>query len=109
MRGEDVVLAEVGAAAGLAGLTLVFLGIVVGTHQSTVAGASRRVLKRYKNPAWWLYGTFLLSLVEVGLGVAWLTSNGGTAFFRVVAAVFVAQLVAIAAAAGFATFAVLLR
>lgn len=109
VKAEDVVIAELGAAAALGGLTLVFLGIVVTAYQGAAAGVSRRVLKRYKNPAGWLFATFLLSLADVGLGLTWLAQGGGHDLYRAALALFAAQLVAIAGTAGYATFYVLLR
>lgn len=105
----DIVTAELGASAALAGLTLVFLGIVVSAYQSTVAGTSKRVLKRYTNPIALLFGTFVLSLTCVGLSLAWLLLDGGQAFHRLIAVLFVVQLAVVAVAAGYAIFGVLLR
>jgi hypothetical protein len=105
----DIVTAELGASAALAGLTLVFLGIVASAYQSAVAGTSKRVLKRYTNPIILLFATFVLSLTCVGLSLAWLALDGGQAFHRLIAVFFVVQLAAVAAAAGYAIFGVLLR
>ena len=106
---EEIVTAELGASAALAGLTLVFLGIVVSAYQSAAAGTSKRVLKRYTNPIALLFATFVLSLTSVGLSLAWLALDGGHAFYVLVVVLFIVELAAVAAAAGYAIFGVLLR
>jgi hypothetical protein len=101
---DEIVTAELGASAALAGLTLVFLGILVSAYQSAVAGTSKCVLKRYTNPIVLVFATFVLSLTCVGLSLAWLALDGGHTFYRLILVLSIAQLAAAAAAAGLAPF-----
>jgi hypothetical protein len=47
-----VMIALLGGAAGVAGLTLVFLGIVISAVQLFAATTPRKILDRYRRIAW---------------------------------------------------------
>jgi len=90
---KDVMLAFLGASAGLAGLILVFLGIVVAAYQAFPVGTQQDVLNRYRAAACSVVVAFLSSVIVVGLAAAWLLLNGGNAvLFHWTAVAFFAQL-----------------
>src|SRR6266496_4993493 len=99
---RDTVLAMLGASAGIGGLTLVFLGVIISTYQSYGAASSPSVLGRYRRSAVFVLGAFSLSLATVMLSVAWLTWNHpiGPLFWAIVA-MFLVQVVALFAGALF--------
>lgn len=70
----DVVPAIFGAAAGLAGLLLVFLGASVTAFESFAGDAPAAVTARFRRAATWILGAFLLGLVDVAVAFAWLLS-----------------------------------
>jgi hypothetical protein len=72
---KDVVLAVLGAAAGLGGLILVFLGVVISSYQALDKETMKKVKEPYKKTGCHLLGVFLLSLTAVALAVAWLVSG----------------------------------
>ena len=92
---EDIILATMGAAAGLAGLVLVFLGIVVSAVQSYAGDTNKRVRRKYVGLRWGSFGLFLLSLATVLLALLWLM-NGGDNLYRAAITLFVAVLVGMA-------------
>jgi hypothetical protein len=69
---RDSVVAMLGASAGIGGLTLVFLGVVISTFQSYGAASSPKVLGRYRRSALFVLGSFSLSLVTVAMAITWL-------------------------------------
>src|SRR4051794_23334846 len=69
---KDVVLALLGASAGLAGLALVFLGLVVANLQSFAGGTRNAILDRYGRPAVAVLFASALGLVVVAMSVSWL-------------------------------------
>jgi hypothetical protein len=107
---RDSVLAMLGASAGIGGLTLVFLGVIVSTYQSYGAASSPSVLGRYRRSAAFVLASFSLSLVTVILSVAWLTwSHPVGALFWAIVAVFLVQVGALFATALFVSLQVLWR
>jgi hypothetical protein len=105
---KDVVTAGFGAAAGIAGLTLVFLGVVVASYQSYDAAAQPLVRGRYTRTSVVTVAAFSLSIVSVAISLAWFLSPEHWLFVVSVGA-FSAQLVAIVAVAIYVTFYVLLK
>ena len=104
----DVVPAIFGAAAGLAGLLLVFLGASMSTFQSFPADTPRAATQRFQRAAGGILGAFLLGLLDVAVAFAWLLSPDRT--LRDVAVVlFAVELVATALAAVVTARAVLWR
>jgi hypothetical protein len=69
---RDVVTAVFGAASGLAGLLLVFLGIVVAAYQSFAPGVPAAATARYRRTGWGILGAFLLGLAAAAVGFVWL-------------------------------------
>jgi hypothetical protein len=75
---RDVVTAVFGAATGLAGLLLVFLGIAVSAFQSYSAGVPAAAVAPYRRAARGILAAFLLGLCTAALGLAWLLSPDRT-------------------------------
>jgi hypothetical protein len=73
---KDVVLAFLGASAGIAGLTLVFLGLVVASVQAFQPGTARSILRRYQRPAITVLAAFASSLIATVLAACWLVVLG---------------------------------
>jgi uncharacterized membrane protein len=69
---KDVVTAILGAAAALAGLTLVFLGLVVTAYQAASGSGSESVRDRYRGFAALILIAFVASIACVALATAWL-------------------------------------
>lgn len=104
----EVVPAIFGAAAGLAGLLLVFLGVSVAAFQSFAGDAPPAATARFRRAGAWILGAFLLGLVDVAVGFAWLLSPG-RALRDVAAVLFAVELTATALAAVVTARAVLWR
>jgi hypothetical protein len=100
---KDVVLGALGAAAALAGLVLVFMGIVIAAYQSYAGNAPAAVVRPYRIAGIALFGTFGLSLVTVALCMAWLALGGPHWLYGWTVGFFVLQLVAAFVAAGWTT------
>jgi hypothetical protein len=106
----DVIIAATGASAALAGLVLVFLGVLVTTYQQLLGpDQSDAALKKFKNAAFGSLALFGISLISVVVDVTWLTVGGGRWFYISALVVFFTQLVTLAAVAGYATVGVLLK
>jgi hypothetical protein len=69
-----VVPAVFGAAAGLAGLLLVFLGVSISAFQSFAGDTPAAATGRFRRAGGWILGAFLLGLVTVAVSFAWLLS-----------------------------------
>jgi hypothetical protein len=69
---KDVVTTVLGASAGVGGLVLVFLGVLIAAVASYPGDTSKEVLRPYRTGAWASVGVFALSLVAVALSLAWL-------------------------------------
>jgi hypothetical protein len=70
----DVVPAVFGAAAGLAGLLLVFLGASISAFQSYPADVPAAATAQFRRAGSWILGAFLLGLVDVAVSLWWLLS-----------------------------------
>lgn len=91
---KDVVTNILGASAGLAGLTLVFLGLVVSTYQSYGSGTGKRILERYRRAALVVLGAFFAGIGCVALATAWLvTDDHNTPLYVAVIVSFALELV----------------
>ena len=96
---KDVMMAAVGASAGIAGLTLVFLGLVVTGVRAFQPGTSRSILARYRRPAITVMVAFATSLLSTVLAASWLVALGDVQWLYVLAVVtFFLQLALLAAA-----------
>jgi hypothetical protein len=94
----DVVPAVFGAAAGLAGLLLVFLGASITAFQSYSADVPRAATAAFRRAGAWILGAFLLGLVDVAVSLAWLLSPH-RALRDAAVVLFAVVLAAVAAAA----------
>jgi hypothetical protein len=63
-----------GAAAGLSGLLLVFLGIVVSAFQSYSAATPAAAVAPYRRAGRAILAAFLLGLATVAVALAWMLS-----------------------------------
>lgn len=107
---RDSVLAMLGASAGIAGLTLVFLGVVISTYQSYDAASSPKVLTRYRRSALFVLASFTLSLVTVGMTITWLAwSHPNVSLFWAIFGLFLLQILALFTSAVFVSLQVLWR
>jgi len=68
----DVVPAIFGAAAGLAGLLLVFFGVSISAFQSFGGDVPPAVTAGWRQAAMWILGAFLLALACVAVAFVWL-------------------------------------
>jgi hypothetical protein len=86
------------AAAGLAGLLLVFLGVSISAFQSFGGDVPPAVTVGWRRAGALILGAFLLGLVDVAVAFAWLLSPG-RALRDVAVVLFGVELAATAAAA----------
>jgi hypothetical protein len=94
---KDVVIAILGSAAALAGLVLVFLGVVIAAYQAFPGDSSSKVPGRYRVAGTWTLSIFAFSLVTVALALVWLLTEGeNDALYSAVAVTFMVQLLATA-------------
>lgn len=100
---QDVITTVLGAAAGLAGLVLVFLGIVVTTYQSFPGDAPGKVVSGFRSAAMLTLGTFTLGIACVALAIAWLLTRNNEYVYLATLAAFAAQLLLLLVAAGVVT------
>jgi hypothetical protein len=100
---EDVIVALLGAAATLAGLVLVFLGIVVTTYQSFPGDTPPKVLGRFRISGMLTLGTFALGIACVALATAWLLTSDNEDVYLAAVAAFAAELLLLLLVAGFVT------
>ena len=108
MPRSDVLLAVFGAATGLAGLTLVFLGIVVTTYQSFPGGTPVSVIAHYQVAAKIVLASFLLGLFSVGVAVIWLLlDKDNSVLYWLAVTSFLAEVLALALVATAVTFRVM--
>jgi hypothetical protein len=103
------VVAEVGAAAALVGLVLVFLGVLVTSYQSLLGQLSKEKLEPFRRAAWSALGVFSLGLISLTVSISWLIAAGGACFYRATLAVFFTELAALVVVAVYSTSRVLLR
>lgn len=92
---KDVVVAILGASAGLGGLVLVFLGTIFAAYQSLPTETTKPVRERTKNAGTPIVGVFLVSIASVALSVIWLDANGSDCLYQVDFVVFLIELAAI--------------
>jgi hypothetical protein len=104
---EDVIVTVLGAAATLAGLVLVFLGIVVTTYQGFPGDTPGKVLGRFRVSGILTLGTFVTGIACVALATVWLLTSGNEQVYLAVLATFAAELLLLLAVSGFVTWRVL--
>jgi hypothetical protein len=107
---NEAVIAAAGASAALAGLILVFLGVVIAGYQAYPGGTPKRLLKPYRRIAVAILAVFALSLACAGLSLAWLvTGGGGGPLYPAVFGTFFASLIAIFVVAVETTYRTILK
>jgi hypothetical protein len=74
---KDAVIAAGGGAAALAGLILVFLGVVLSGYKAYPGDTPKRLLRPYRRATAAILAVFALSLASTALSIAWLTTGGG--------------------------------
>lgn len=104
---NEIVTGVFAASAGLAGFTLVFLGIVLSSFQSYPPGTSKTVLDRQRRPVVWALIVFFLGLATVAVSFSWLLVGPSDDLYYATVGLFLAQLVSVIAIAGYATVKVL--
>ncbi len=104
----NVVPAVFGAAAGLAGLLLVFLGVSLSAFQAFAGDTPPAATARFRRAGRWILGAFLLGLVDVAVSFGWLLSPS-RALRDVAVVLFAIELAATALAAVTTSRAVLWR
>ena len=90
---RDVIITVLGAAAGLAGLFLVFLGVVLTTAQSLPAEVPRGVRRFLRWQAFLTLVPFTVGVASVGLSTGWLLTNNNQGLYISAVACFIGQLV----------------
>ena len=95
---RDVITALFGASSGLAGLLLVFLGIVVSTFQSYSAAVPAAATAPYRRAGRVIVAGFLVGLAATAVALMWLLSPSGGLYDAAVI-LFCIQLGALAVAA----------
>ncbi|TMD13831.1 MAG: hypothetical protein E6I27_15095 [Chloroflexi bacterium] len=106
---KDVVIAILGSSAALGGFVLVFLGVIIASYQSYPGGVPEQVVRPYRISGSALLGTFAVSLITVAVSLLWLINGGPAGLYEWSIALFALQLVAVFAAAAWATRMVLWR
>lgn len=93
---KDVVLALLGASAGLSGLVLVFLGLVVAAYGGLAGDTPRAVRAPLRRAGWVILSAFALGVACVATAVLWLLLlTGAQALYVLTVGLFLAQLAAL--------------
>jgi hypothetical protein len=96
---KDVVVTLLGASAGLAGLALVFLGLVAAATASYPPGTKAEIIAEKRRPAFAVLLSFGLGILCVATGAWWLLLlHDHQVLYIGVACLFVAQLAALVVA-----------
>jgi hypothetical protein len=82
-----------GASAGVAGLVLVFVGLLITTIGTYPGGTSKATLHPYRVGAWAATGVFGASLATVALSLSWLALSDSHWLYVTTLAVFGGLLV----------------
>lgn len=102
---KDVILALLGASAGLGGLVLVFLGMLIAAIGGFPGGTDACILRPYRNTALVSALAFTMSVVTVALATAWLQNlHDDGDLYDWSLATFWAQLVLLLVSAGLGTY-----
>jgi hypothetical protein len=102
---KDVILALMGASAGLGGLVLVFLGFLISALGSFPAGTDRALLNPYRWTALLSGAAFLLSVITVALTAWWLAGlHDNASLYGWSVATFAVQLALLLVSAGLGTY-----
>ncbi len=96
---EDVVLALLGASAGLSGLVLVFLGLVASATASFAPGTKPAIVNKARRPAYGVLASFGVGIACVGCAAWWLLLlHDNHALYLAVVWLFFAQLASLVVA-----------
>jgi hypothetical protein len=87
---KDVILAVVGASAGLGGFVLAFLALVMAAYTSDTRGL---VLNKLLDMLAGVLAAFIVFLVDIAAGVTWLLVGGHSLYKAVLTGFFVGLLV----------------
>jgi len=99
-----VIIAVLGAAGALAGLVLVFLGIIVTTYQSYPGNVPDQIREGFRKDSILTLIPFVLGIISVCLSMVWLLLAHNNEVIYIVAIVFfIIQLAALLVAAGLVT------
>lgn len=105
---KDVIITVLGAAGALAGLVLVFLGIVVTTFQSYPGDVDNEIRNGFRQDSILTLIPFVLGIACVCLSVGWLLlSRNNEVLYVAAVLVFFVQLASLLLAAGLVTWRVL--
>jgi hypothetical protein len=96
-----VVPTLLGASAGLAGLTLVFLGVILSTYRGFGPETPARVLERYRRPALAVLVTFAACLSTVVLGAGWMLTQDNDVLYFLCVVLFFAELALLCGSAAY--------
>lgn len=102
MVGRDVVVPTLlGASAALAGLTLVFLGLILSTYRAFGPETPARVLDRYRRPALAVLVSFGACLATVILAAWWMLTSDNDVLYVLCVLLFFAELVLLCGSAAY--------
>lgn len=104
---KDVVVAALGASSALAGLVLVFLGVVISQYEELTPGVPPSASTPHRRAVAALLGIFFVGLVSAALALLWLVTGGGSLLYAALVALFFLQLAALFLAALYTTYRVL--
>lgn len=96
---KDLVTALAGSSAALAGLVLVFMGVVITTIQSFPGDTPSSVTIGYRRSLYVTLATFFVSIAGLCVDVSWLASHGSGALYTWTLVLFGASVVGICIAA----------
>ena len=102
MVGRAVVVPTLlGASAGLAGLTLVFLGVIMATYRGFGPETPARVLERYRRPAVAVLVSFAGCLATVVFGACWMLSRDNDVLYALCVVLFFVELALLCGSAAY--------
>jgi|SRR5258708_5529810 hypothetical protein len=96
---QDVIITVLGASAALAGLVLVFVGIVVTTFQGYGTEQAAAVRSAFRHDALLTLAPFTLGVASVGCSTAWLLTRNNQPLYIATLVTFIGQLVLLLLAA----------
>jgi hypothetical protein len=92
---KDLVTALAGSSAALAGLVLVFMGVVITTIQGFPGDTPSSVMSGYRRSLYATLATFFMSIAGLCVDVAWLASRGSGALYTWTLILFGASVVGV--------------
>jgi len=104
---KDAVTGALSASAALGGLTLVFLGVIIGGYRAFSGATSQGAVAPYRRAVIAVLIAFAGSLVCVALSLVWLATGGPSFLYAIVLVAFFAQLAGVLAVAIATTYVVM--